>query len=116
MNKREIKFYLRWAALGAAIGVVVVTAVKCITPAEAHVLACRDKAELTGELRRSYAAQDPAAEGVSRAGSAVQLWRDAAGDFTLIFITPDGDGCLMVVGEDWESTAPAPAMPSGTPR
>ncbi len=64
---------------------------------------CGPRETIAKRLADGYG-ERPAAAGVTRAGSLIELYVAPSGSFTLVVTRPDGLACLLAAGEGWGRT------------
>ena len=50
-----------------------------------------------------------AGSGLRDRETVIEIWADAAGDWTLVQSYPNGQSCILAIGEVWEAGPPPPA-------
>ncbi len=74
------------------------------SPANAQTMqqiGCGDRAAIAADLQQSHD-ENPAALGVTSAGTVMELWTARDGEtWTLIVTLPDGSSCVVGAGQDW---------------
>ena len=81
-------------------------------PATPGRVPCYSHTEVARQLQGSYA-EAPVSLGVQSNDNLLQVFASATtGSWTIVSITPDGVACVLAVGNNWESMAPARHDPS----
>ncbi len=93
-----------FATIGLAMTLLVVA--NLVTrPAQAQTV-CVAHTDLVSKLSRQFSEQ-PAALGLGGDGSVLQLFTSKDGDtWTLVRVLPNGNSCMMAVGESWTQMSP----------
>lgn len=78
-------------------------------PADAQLVLCGDRAELTNQLENEHS-ETQRGVGLTRDGRLVEVFASRAGTWTLLLTRPDGNACVVGYGEHWQTT---PAKETG---
>lgn len=76
--------------------------VTCARGTEPPRRPCSGRADVIAQLRDEFK-EEPAAIGMTGAGTVVELLTSETGSWTLLLTFPSGQSCLIATGEGWES-------------
>lgn len=66
---------------------------------------CFPRSELLVRMRGA----EVAGVGLRDVEAVVEVWTKPSGDWTLVQSHPNGNACILAMGEAWEATQPPPA-------
>ena len=114
MNKsnRTIEKAIRGAtrralAMAATASALAITGVNSSSAESSEPLLCGLRSTIVAGLQREYA-ENPAAMGVTNAGTVMELYTTTdGGTWTLIVTLGDGTSCVVAAGGEWSDVKPS---------
>ena len=86
------------------MGALIILLSALVKPAQAQSN-CGERQAIASKLEQTYQ-ETPTGIGLSKNGGVFEVFTSPKGTWTILFTKPDGQSCMMAVGDNWETKSP----------